>query len=95
MPENVRQSVHDLELKPTWVLQQNNDPKHTSRSTSEWLEENKMKTLEWPHQRPDLNPPEMLWCDLINAAHACKPSNVVELHQFYEDVWAKIPPQSC
>ncbi|XP_054648642.1 AP-1 complex-associated regulatory protein isoform X1 [Dunckerocampus dactyliophorus] len=46
--ENVRPSVRDLKLKPTWVLQQDNDPKHTSKPTSEWLKKNKNKTLEWP-----------------------------------------------
>ncbi|KAK3556490.1 hypothetical protein QTP70_008318 [Hemibagrus guttatus] len=53
LKENVRPSVCDLKLKRTWVLQQDNDPKHTSKSTSEWLKKNKMKTLEWPSQSPD------------------------------------------
>ncbi|KAK3568595.1 hypothetical protein QTP86_010208 [Hemibagrus guttatus] len=35
LKENVRPSVCDLKLKRTWVLQQDNDPKHTSKSTSE------------------------------------------------------------
>uniref|UniRef100_A0A9J8DBM0 Uncharacterized protein n=1 Tax=Cyprinus carpio carpio TaxID=630221 RepID=A0A9J8DBM0_CYPCA len=36
LKENVRPSVRDLKLKRTWVLQQDNDPKHTSKSTSGW-----------------------------------------------------------
>ncbi|KAK3552739.1 hypothetical protein QTP86_022149, partial [Hemibagrus guttatus] len=85
----------DLKVKRTWVLQQDNDPKHTSKSTSEWLKKNKMKTLEWPSQSPDLNPIEMLWHDLKKMVHARKPSNVAELQQFCKDEWAKIPPQRC
>ncbi|KAK3527282.1 hypothetical protein QTP86_018605 [Hemibagrus guttatus] len=95
LKENVRPSVCDLKLKRTWVLQQDNDPKHTSKSTSEWLKKNKMKTLEWPTQSPDLNPIEMLWDDLKKVVHARKPSNVAELQQFCKDEWAKIPPQRC
>ncbi|KAK3527885.1 hypothetical protein QTP86_010205 [Hemibagrus guttatus] len=95
LKENVRPSVCDLKLKQTWVLQQENDPKHTSKSTSEWLKKNKMKTLEWPSQSPDLNPIEMLWHDLKKVVHARKPSSVAELQQFCKDEWAKIPPQRC
>ncbi|KAK3543408.1 hypothetical protein QTP70_020436 [Hemibagrus guttatus] len=86
---------HMCELKRTWVLEQDNDPKHTCKSTSEWLKKNKMKTLEWPSQSPDLNPIEMLWHDLKKVVHARKPSNVAELQQFCKDEWAKIPPQRC
>ncbi|KAK3562010.1 hypothetical protein QTP86_023463 [Hemibagrus guttatus] len=95
LKDNVRPSVCDLKLKRTWVLQQDNDPKHSSKSTSEWLKKNKMKTLEWPSQSPDLNPIEMLWHDLKKVVHARKPSNVAELQQFCKDEWAKIPPQRC
>ncbi|KAK3561379.1 hypothetical protein QTP86_033119 [Hemibagrus guttatus] len=95
LKENVWPSVCDLKLKRSWVLQQDNDPKHTSKSTSEWLKKNKMKTLEWPSQSPDLNPIEMLWHDLKKVVHARKPSNVAELQQFCKDEWAKIPPQRC
>ena len=93
LTENVQPSVHDLKLKRTWVLQPDNDPKHTSKSTSEWLRKNKMRTLEWPRQSPDLNPIEMLWHDLKTAVHARKPSSVAELQQFCKDYWAKFPPQ--
>ncbi|KAK1796512.1 hypothetical protein P4O66_009548 [Electrophorus voltai] len=95
LKENIWSSVSGLRLKHTLVLQQDNDPKHTSKSTNEWLKKNKMKTLEWPSQSPDLNPIEMLWHDLKNAIHAQKPSNVAEFQQFCKDEWAKIPPQRC
>ncbi|KAF7650410.1 hypothetical protein LDENG_00126420 [Lucifuga dentata] len=82
LKENVRPSVRDLKLKRTWVMQQDNDPKHTRKSTSEC-------------QSPDLNPIEMLWHDLKQAVHARKPSNVAELKQFCKEEWAKITPQRC
>ncbi|KAI4874360.1 hypothetical protein NFI96_002555 [Prochilodus magdalenae] len=95
LKENVRPSVRDPKLKRTWILQQNNDPKHTSKSTSEWLKKNKVKTLKWPSQSPDLNPVEMLWHDLKKVVHVRKPSSVAELQQFCKDEWPKIPPQCC
>ncbi len=64
LKENVRPSVCDLKLKRTWGMQQDNDPKHTSKSTSEWLKKNKIKVLEWPNQSLDLNLIEMLCYDL-------------------------------
>ncbi len=41
LKDNVRPSVRDLKLKRTWVLQQDNYPKHTSKSTSEWQKKTK------------------------------------------------------
>ncbi len=93
LKENVRPSVCDLKLKHTWVMQQDNDLKHTSKSTSEWLKKNKIKVLEWPNQSPDLNLIEMLWHDLKQSIHAWKPSNVAELKQFCKEEWAKFHPQ--
>ncbi len=45
-------------------MQQDNNPKHTSNSTKEWLKKNKINVLEWLSQSPDLNPIKMLWKDL-------------------------------
>lgn len=42
-------------------MQQVNDPKHTSKSTSEWIKEYKIKVLECPNQCMDLNQIELLF----------------------------------
>ncbi len=54
LKDNVRPSVRDLKLKRTCVLQQDNDPKHTSKSTSECWRKTKwrlwsglVKVLTW------------------------------------------------
>ncbi len=76
LKENVRPSVCDLKLKHTWVMQQDNEPKHTSQSNSEWLKKNKINVFEWPSQ----NPIEILWHDLKHSFHSWKPSSEAEFH---------------
>ncbi len=95
LKENVRASVCDLKLKHTWVMQQDNDPKHTSKFTSEWLKKNKIKVLEWPNQCPDLNPFRCCGMTLNSPSMLKKPSNVAELKQFCKEEWAKNPPHRC
>lgn len=35
-------------MKPGWISQHDNDPKHTTRSTEEWRRSQHLKVLEWP-----------------------------------------------
>uniref|UniRef100_A0A4W5KWW1 Tc1-like transposase DDE domain-containing protein n=1 Tax=Hucho hucho TaxID=62062 RepID=A0A4W5KWW1_9TELE len=67
------------------VMQQNNYPKHRSKSTTEWLLQKKIRLLEWPSQSPDLNLIEMLWHDLKREVHTRHPKNNVELKQFCKE----------
>ena len=93
--DNVPPSVRDLRLWRGWILQQVKDPKHTSKSTQDWLTKKKLKALEWPGQSPDLNPIEMLWFDPKRALLARKPSKLKELQTFCDEEWAKIFPDRC
>uniref|UniRef100_A0A3B4ZPX8 Tc1-like transposase DDE domain-containing protein n=1 Tax=Stegastes partitus TaxID=144197 RepID=A0A3B4ZPX8_9TELE len=92
---NVMQSVTKLKLGRRWTFQQDNDPKHTSKSTMAWLQTKGWKILEWPSQSPDLNPIENLWWDLKKAVAARKPKNISELEAFAHEEWAKIPAGRC
>ena len=92
MQENVRLSVRQLKLNRSWVMQWDNDPKHRSKSTTEWLQEKKIRLLEWPSRTPDLNLIEMLWYELKRAVHTRHPKNIAELKQFCKEEWSKIPP---
>lgn len=44
--ENVGPSVCELNLKLSWVIQKDNDSKHTSSSIPEWLERSTFEVLD-------------------------------------------------
>ena len=47
-----------------FVFQQDNDPKHTSKTAKRWFENNNIEVLDWPPQSPDLKPIEHHWHEL-------------------------------
>ena len=94
LAKNVTLSVKKLKLGHHWTFQQDNDPKHASKSTKAWLEKKGWKLLEWPSQSPDLNPIENLWWDLKKAVAARRPKNIADLETIAHEEWAKIP-KSC
>ncbi|KAI4894507.1 hypothetical protein NFI96_003564 [Prochilodus magdalenae] len=58
---NVQESVTKLKLRRGWIFQQDNDPKHCSKSTNAFMQRNKYNVLEWPSQSPDLDITKNLW----------------------------------
>ena len=79
-----------MKLKRGWLLWQDNNPKHTSKSTMDYLKGRTLKVLAWPSQSLDLNIIENLWVALKRAVHARRPKNIIELEAFSKDEWEKI-----
>lgn len=67
LAKNLMSSARRLKLGRKWIVQQNNNHKHTSKSTKKCLIEHKNVLLQWPSQ--SLNPIENLWYELKRAVH--------------------------
>jgi transposase len=74
-----------------WRLQQDNDPKHTSRLATEFVKENIPMVMDWPSNSPDLNPIENLWGIVKNNVERRMPKNLGELESFMVEEWNRIP----
>ena len=95
LDENVWLSVQNLDLGWWFNFQQDNDPKHTFKSVTTWLEKNKITVLLWPLMSPDLNPIENLWIELKVGINCWSPKTLLELECVTIEGWKKIPEKTC
>jgi len=58
LPTARKQFGHDSTL---WKLQEDNDPKHTSKLAINWKKNNDVYKIDWPSMSPDLAPIENVW----------------------------------
>ena len=77
-----------------WRLQQDNDPKHTSRVAKNFIAENSICTIDWPSNSPDLNPIENMWTIIKNNVEKRMPQNINELTRFLIEEWEEIPQET-
>jgi transposase len=76
-----KQEIEKL-LGNNWRFQHDNDPKHTSKITKKFLNENFSEIIDWPSNSPDLNPIENLWSIVKRNIEMRLPQNFLELEQF-------------
>jgi hypothetical protein len=72
LAKNLVASARKLKRGHKWIFQQDNNPKHTSKSTKKLLIGHKIKILQWPFQSLDLKPIENLWFELKRTVHNCR-----------------------
>ena len=78
-------------------IQQDNDPKHTSKWAKQWFSDNNIQVLEWPAQSPDLNLIEHLWHHLKSQfqQYNTPPKGVHELWERVVEEWNRISLEVC
>ncbi len=69
------------------VFQYDNDPKHTSKTTTALLKKLRVKVMDWPSMSPDLNTIEHLWGILKWKVEERKVSNIHQLRDVVMEEW--------
>jgi transposase len=86
LSNNLRESASEMGLED-FVFQHDNDPKHSSKHVKGFLEESRIKVLEWPSQSPDLNPIEHIWSHMKRKLAGKLFKNKTELKEELTRLW--------
>lgn len=90
---NIKSSVRKLHMGRQFIFQHDNDPKHTAKKTTEFLEKNGIEVLEWPAQSPDINPIEHLWAILDTKLEERSLTKKIVLQEKMVEAWNQIDLQ--
>lgn len=77
------------------VLQQDNDPKHTAKSTQKLSRTKDWTNMDYPSMGSYLNGIEHQWKELKHLIWRRCPSNPRQLEQFAQEEWVKLPVLAC
>jgi len=90
LPTARKQFGHDSTL---WKLQEDNDPKHTSKLATNWRMSNNVYKIGWPSMSPDLAPIENVWQLLKMKLRKKKLSIYQSLFSAIKREWKSLPPE--
>ncbi|CAK9806963.1 Transposable element Tc1 transposase [Anthophora quadrimaculata] len=81
-----------------FILQQDNDPKHSYKLCREYVEhlqeEENLKNMIWPPQSPDLSPIELLWEELDRNVRQHCPSSKEHMWRLLNECWKNITQET-
>ncbi|HWN12187.1 MAG TPA: transposase [Pyrinomonadaceae bacterium] len=86
----------DLFPDGKWMLQQDGDPKHTSKKAVAWLDANIPSYIppgHWPPNSPDLNVIEPLWAAVQDRVYARNPRTMDGLKRIIREEWRATKPE--
>lgn len=91
LESNLEDSAASMGLSGSFVFQQDNDPKHTAKTTKDYFSAKGINLLDWPSMSPDLNPIEHLWDEIDRRIPTtCRKSKAVFVEKILE-TWASLP----
>ena len=76
-------------------FQQDNDPRHRSKKTRTFMDNNNTVYPNWPAQNPDLNPIEMVWAQMKRHVPKAKPRTKDELAECTGQFWRNVTVELC
>lgn len=76
-------------------LYQDNDPKHTSKSTQAFMTANGINWWRSPAESPDINPIENLWNEMKVFCTKQRPKNKADLENALHAFWATLDVDKC
>lgn len=91
--ESLLGTLKDQSLKPSDVIiQQDNDPKHTSGRAKAWFSAHGLDLLKWAPQSPDMNIIEHAWDEVDRQLRTRNPlpHNLEELWVALQEEWAAL-----
>ena len=76
-------------------LYQDNDPKHVSKSTRKYMEDNNINWWQSPAESPDINPIENVWHEMKLFCIKKRPKNKADLEGAIHQFWRTVSPAKC
>lgn len=81
LTSHLKSKARWLKLGQSWVFQQDNDPKYTSKLGSEWIEQPRLELPDWPSKSPEFNPIEDLLTMFKSWVGVRKLNNINQLYK--------------